>query len=406
MNIPLGPALPAERPWQDLDPALARLLLPELPRIADEIATAVAIAIPEYSLPMRGSFGQAVRPVIEAALAQFVEQMGRQAPTERPGRDVYIDLGRGELRAGRGLDALTSAYRLGARVAWRGISSVALKAEIDAEMLSLLAESIFAYIDELSAESVEGYAREQAAAAGERERHRSALMRLLVTPGLDLEDAEHQAAVAAVALPRMVAVLAADYRDAQRLAGRIGGGTIGARIDEHACVLVGDPDHPACHERLVQALGSSDAALGPTVPWQQAARSHQRAVRCARLQAAGVLAPGLVFASEHLGEMAAFADPDAVEELAGTRLAPLAELTPAARARLELTLLEWLCAQGSVPATALALGVHRQTVRYRLARLTELFGDALENPDFRFELELALRGRRYVADAEGVAQSE
>jgi DNA-binding PucR family transcriptional regulator len=35
--------------------------------------------------------------------------------------------------------------------------------------------------------------------------------------------------------------------------------------------------------------------------------------------------------------------------------------------------------------------VHPQTVRYRVAQLRELFGDALDTPDGRFELELALR---------------
>jgi DNA-binding PucR family transcriptional regulator len=44
-----------------------------------------------------------------------------------------------------------------------------------------------------------------------------------------------------------------------------------------------------------------------------------------------------------------------------------------------------------VPAAAAELHVHPQTVRYRLARLREYFGDQLEQPDRRFELELALR---------------
>jgi DNA-binding PucR family transcriptional regulator len=39
------------------------------------------------------------------------------------------------------------------------------------------------------------------------------------------------------------------------------------------------------------------------------------------------------------------------------------------------------------------LHVHPQTVRYRLNRLRELYGDALDDPDARFELELALRSR-------------
>jgi DNA-binding PucR family transcriptional regulator len=40
---------------------------------------------------------------------------------------------------------------------------------------------------------------------------------------------------------------------------------------------------------------------------------------------------------------------------------------------------------------ARAMHVHPQTARYRLARLRELLGDALDDPDARFELEIALR---------------
>ena len=39
------------------------------------------------------------------------------------------------------------------------------------------------------------------------------------------------------------------------------------------------------------------------------------------------------------------------------------------------------------------LHVHPQTVRYRLARLRELLGDALDDPEARFELEVVLRAR-------------
>ena len=40
---------------------------------------------------------------------------------------------------------------------------------------------------------------------------------------------------------------------------------------------------------------------------------------------------------------------------------------------------------------ARALHVHPQAVRYRMVKPRELFGEALEDPDRRFELELALR---------------
>ena len=121
---------------------------------------------------MGGAFGRGVRDAIEETLRQFLEQLGRPAAGERPGREVYIALGRGEYRAGRGLDALQGAYRVGARIAWRRISQARDRGGLDAATLALLAESIFAYIDEISAESVEGYASAQAASAGERSRER------------------------------------------------------------------------------------------------------------------------------------------------------------------------------------------------------------------------------------------
>jgi len=49
---------------------------------------------------------------------------------------------------------------------------------------------------------------------------------------------------------------------------------------------------------------------------------------------------------------------------------------------------------GGLQAVAEQLHVHPQTVRYRLARLRELFGTRLDDPDGRFELELALRARK------------
>ena len=55
----------------------------------------------------------------------------------------------------------------------------------------------------------------------------------------------------------------------------------------------------------------------------------------------------------------------------------------------------WLAEQGRLGQVAERLGVHPQTARYRLARLRELFGDALDDPDARFWLELALRVAGY-----------
>ena len=54
------------------------------------------------------------------------------------------------------------------------------------------------------------------------------------------------------------------------------------------------------------------------------------------------------------------------------------------------TALAYVQHRGNAAGMARAMHVHPQTARYRLARLRELLGDQLDDPDARLELELAL----------------
>ena len=84
------------------------------------------------------------------------------------------------------------------------------------------------------------------------------------------------------------------------------------------------------------------------------------------------------------------ADPDALEDLRARALAPLADLRPATRERLEETLRSWLLHQGRRDAVAAELHVHAQTVRYRMGQLRELYGDGLDDPAVVLDLVVAL----------------
>ena len=134
---------------------------PVLPAVAEEIVETIGREIPEYARPLEGSFGRGVQRGVSEALGQFVGLIRDPDADRGPSREVYISLGRGEFTNGRALDALQTAYRIGARVAWRRIASASLDAGLDGTTLSLLAESIFVYINELSADSTEGYAEAQ-----------------------------------------------------------------------------------------------------------------------------------------------------------------------------------------------------------------------------------------------------
>jgi hypothetical protein len=383
--------IPLERPWQAVPAELRPILEPDLATISEEIIRSIARAIPAYRRPMRGAFGRGVQTAIDLALRQFLDQMGHPIPAERPGREVYLDLGRGELRSGRSLDALQLAYRIGARVAWRRFAAAARAAGVDGATQALLAEAIFAYIDELSAESVEGYAREQAVDAGERQRERSALVHAVVT-GTTADDIERLAPRLGWTPPRSLAVLVARHRNPERLAALVGEGVLAGRIDEHVVLIVSDPDAPGRRARVAKAFAGRTAALGPTATLEHAPASYYRAMRCSALQDAGALpTEALADSDEHLAALVVHADPDALRDLAARRLAALDGLTPMQRERMKTTLAAWLARHGSVPETATDLVVHPQTVRYRVARLRELLGAQLDDPDARFELALALR---------------
>ncbi len=382
-----------ERPWDRLDPTLAAAIAPELPAIAAEIIEEIGRVVPDYRRPLEGVFGRNISAGVQEALSQFLELIGRPGSPARTHREVYAGLGRGELQAGRGLDALQSAYRVGARVAWRRMSAAAQAAGADAAAVSLLAESMFAYIDEISAESVDGYARAQAAVAGERQRARQRLVRLLVG-----DDPPTPAAVTSAAAsagwspPRALAALCAREEDVARLTARLGTDVIGGRVGELTCALVPDPEGPGRREQLSRALAGAAATIGPTVAVGEIRRSFTLASDALELIEAGALPEEDPLAvEEHLATLLLAREASLTEELARRRLAPLSALGPGARDRLQATLTAWLRAQGNVSDVAAELGVHAQTVRYRLARLRELFGSALDDPDARFELELALR---------------
>ena len=393
--MPRQQEIPLERPWQAVPAELRPILEPELATIAEEIIRSIVAAIPAYRRPMRGAFGRGVQTAIDQALRQFLDQIGHPIPAERPGREVYLALGRGELRSGRSLDALQLAYRIGARVAWRRFAAAARAAGIDGPTQAQLAEAIFAYIDELSAESVEGYAREQAVDAGERQRQQSALVRALVSGAGVGEDIDRLAVALGWSPPRRLAVLVCGHRNPERLAALVGEGALGGRIGEHVVVLVPDPDAPGRRVRIARALGTRTSAIGPTVVLDQAHASFDRAIRCAALQTAGAISPdGLADSEDHLAALVVHADPAALADLASRRLAALDSLTPMQRVRMETTLAAWLAHHGSVPETATDLVVHPQTVRYRIARLRELLGPELDDADARFELALALRAPR------------
>jgi PucR C-terminal helix-turn-helix domain len=385
--------IPAE-PWEALPPETAAALRPALEPTADEVIEAIQAAVPVYALPLEGAFGEGFRAAVAYALSQFLDKVEDVAPTSAGRGDFYFDLGRNEAREGRTLEALLAAYRVGARVAWRGAVRAAREAGFGADTLSTLAEAIFAYIDELSARSAQGFAFEQSVAAGEAAGRRRTLVNLLIqSPPPERAAVDSAARDAGWMLPSsLAAVIWQDDPDG-RAGARLPLGSVATTLGgDTQCALVPDADAPGRRADVTRALGARRAAIGPVVPWPEASRSADRALATLALARAGLLADtGPAVADEQLPELIVHGDERLLAELAARVLAPLDGRTEKARVRLLETMRAWLDHQGRVPEVAAALHIHPQTVRYRLAQLRDLFGDALDDPAARFELSLAVR---------------
>ena len=131
--------------------------------------------------------------------------------------------------------------------------------------------------------------------------------------------------------------------------------------------------------------------LGPARPWLQTASSYRRALRAARLLATEDQRSTTAYDTDaHLAELVLSADTEALADLRARALAPLDDLTPAAREKLVETLRLWLLLGGRRDAVAAGLFVHPQTVRYRMGQLRELFGDELDDPTTVLDLVIAL----------------
>ena len=381
----------------DLDEDVVVALQAVLPRMAERTVTAVTVEVPSYARAFSGQMGANIENAVQMALGAFLRLAVRAhdadpAATLAPALDGAYELGRGEARQGRTMDALLSAYRVGARVAWRELSATAVDSGLPAGTIARFAELVFAFIDELSASSVSGHADELATTGRVRQRYLERLARQLLT-GEPAESLRASAEQAGWQPPDTLTAVVVAEAQTRGLAARFGQATLQVSEDlpgvdpaESLAVLL-VPDLDGRHRtQLRSALQGRRALVGPARPWMLAQSSYRRALRARDL----AVDDDVVDTDDHLVELVLTADPDAAADLRRHALAPLAELRPTSADRLAETLRSWLLHQGQRDAVAADLFVHAQTVRYRMTQLRELYGDRLNDPRTILELTVAL----------------
>lgn len=380
--------------------AVADAMRAGLSAVADATVAEIIVEVPSYADAFQGDMGRVIGNAVELALGGFLElataSSGADASTPiRPALDGAYELGRGEARSGRSMDALLAAYRVGARVSWRQLSASAVAAGLTVGQLARFAELVFAYIDQLSAASVAGHSDELETSGRVRTRYLERLAGLLLA-GKPLPEVTAAAERADWAAPRTLTAVILPETAVRGALMSLDNRTLRANLDvpgldvttELVVLLVPDAERRS-RPALMRSLKGRNAVVGPPRPWADVHASYLRACRALQL---GLTAEGAepLDTERRLADLVLRADGEALADLRARVLAPLDDLTAGAREKLEETLRAWLLHHGRREQIAAALFVHPQTVRYRMGQLRDLYGKRLEDPQTVLELTIAL----------------
>lgn len=375
-----------------LPEGLAGALHAQVPRIAELTMRAVVAEVPQYAAavagPYRAELEEGVRMAFEgfAGLITDPDDAGPRLSLIRRGAHA---LGRTEARRRRGIDALLTAYQVGTQVHWQEVAGKAIDFDVSAVTMAELAGLIFAYNQQLSAASTEGYARELESLRRTRDRQREALARALLA-GESPESLALRAERAEWTPPTTLTVALVPQEEVDVVAAVFPQALVPTpdeSTDDPVAVLI--PDAHTTRAYVIEVLQGTRAIVGPARAWQQAAVSYERARR------AGHLVPGAdtpLDTEDHLVELVLSGDPDSAADLRREVLRPLAALPEPTAQRLADTLRSWLLHVGRRDAVAADLYVHPQTVRYRMGQIREAFGASLTDPEQVLALVIALSG--------------
>ena len=383
-------AKPTSSPWL---PADLRARFAPLLEGAEEEVLAEARRDPPIGL---AQIDEATEHNLRVGARTAIEQLFRAAEgaSGSGDRQLYLAHGRAQRLAGRSLDEMLGFYRLGALVVWRRAAGLGGPGGLNVEQMTRLADTMFAFTHDLSAAVSRGYAEAPASQAEVLRHRRQELFSLLLrTPRPGLAAVERLAATLAwpIAEPILVLVTKA-HPDGLAVPHEV----LSGQHDAHLGLLMPADRakwHLASLERALASAGPS--ARANATDWHEVPDAFRHAALALRLARTGAIPDAPVSDAErHAALLLIAGDGTLAACLAADRLGAFDELSAPDAERLLETLAAWLEAPGRPQAVADRLGVHAQTVRYRLRQLRDVLDDDLDDPDARFELAVALRARR------------
>ncbi len=387
------------RPSADIGDAATRvvpLMRPLLPKLMEEIVSEIRLRVTEYGLGAEATRFTSTRVAVTEAVTYFVDHFVDPSVSRAELDGTMRRIGRGEAYEGRSLDALRTAHRLGASIAWSRLRPFLLEHGVPDVLLVQAQHELRQFMNSLARQAEIGYAEAQGQLADAAHQWRKRVLDLILA-GTDTTDREvvAQAAHGNWPIPRQVVMIAIRRGAGAALpsARLLHPDTLANLHADAPAVLHPLPLSVDARAELEELFAGHRIAIGCPAPLSEAASSLRWARRALDLVDRGVIpAAPVIDCSQHIGALWIHAEPLLADLVCETLLAPLFAEPPRSRRLLGETLVAWIDSAGtSAPSLAVQLGKHPQTVRYRLRRMRELFGPLLDDSNRRMEIRLALQ---------------
>ncbi len=403
----------ARRAWSEILRPLAAELRVSAPELSTAVVSDIRVRFPEL-FPTEDDFEEN-RASSEAVIAQFAELIedGRE-PREAEVPAVGIAYVREGVRRGTPLAAFLRSLRLGHAAAWKAILAQLEQRSDDRDQLAAAADLasawMFAYVDVLSSFAEETYTQERErwlrtsaalqrdtidAILGERDVDVAAASRRL---GYELErehvgivgwyDAAEEGRDTIAALEATIGELARRLGCERPLSEPIGLLAVAAWVASRSGFDAGALDGL----RLDTSLGpGARLALGEPARGISGFRdSHRQALQARRVATLAARPPGTVTRYRRVALSAmATSDMEQARAFVERELAGLIGSDDAS-ARLIATLQIFLEEGSSHSRASRRLGIHENTVRYRIKQAEELLGRSVEERTLELRVALAL----------------
>lgn len=390
-------ALRAALKIDDLDCELFVGLRPVAPTLVKQITTRIQSEVTSYAGPQTGRRHTLILMAVSQAVSQFCAALENRPHSEIDVERLFRQMGHGEAVEGHSLDAMRAAYQIATRESWAFMQQLAATQAMPHTLLAPLTQALFIYMQQLTEQVTVGYlAGSRQSGDDQTAARRKLLDRLL--DGRSREPIDDLAESAGWPLPAEVVVIRVELDVRRRLADlslQLPGiaPPVLIRDDINSLTAIADNTRStSLPQDFLRLPGSQRVARSWPVPVEQARHASLWVRRALRLAVQGQIDDrGIVECADHRALLWMHADPVLMQHTSTELLEPLRGEKPHSKTVLAETLLLWLQTHASAPKLAEQLGVHEQTVRQRMRRLKDLFGNQLTDPSQSLALLMALR---------------